>query len=191
MDDYASDRKAAVSGLRSNTAREAAPAADDLEAARVMRNISFALTTRQILEQSKTVTRRTGWAFLRPGEILQAIEKGQGLKKGEHVRRLGAIQILDVRRERPRRMYDDPEYGALEVVAEGFPDFTPAQFVELLCLANNITPDTMITRIEFTYHIEGGDRVASSTTSRARSHATNRIRESDLRNPRRQRRREE
>jgi hypothetical protein len=33
-----------------------------------MRNISFALTRRQILDQSKDVTRRNGWRFLNPGQ---------------------------------------------------------------------------------------------------------------------------
>ena len=32
------------------------------------RNMSFTLTTWQIREQTKTVTRRKGWQFLKPGE---------------------------------------------------------------------------------------------------------------------------
>lgn len=52
-----------------------------------MRNISFALTTEQIRNQTKTVTRRVGWANLKPGTLLQPIEKGQGLKKGDRARK--------------------------------------------------------------------------------------------------------
>jgi hypothetical protein len=64
-----------------------------------MRLMSFSLTTPQILARTKTVTRRMGWTFLRPGDLVQAIEKGQGLKKGEHVKRLAVLRIVDVRRE--------------------------------------------------------------------------------------------
>ncbi len=47
-----------------------------------MKNISFALTTKQFLDGSKTVTRRLGWANLKPGEILMACEKCMGLGPG-------------------------------------------------------------------------------------------------------------
>lgn len=33
-----------------------------------MRNMSFALTTKQIINRTKTITRRFGWWFLRPGD---------------------------------------------------------------------------------------------------------------------------
>lgn len=39
-----------------------------------MRNMSFALTTPQILNRSKTVTRRAGWSFLKPGDIVCAVQ---------------------------------------------------------------------------------------------------------------------
>lgn len=41
-----------------------------------MRNMSFALTKRQVLERTKTVTRRLGWEKLRPGDLVRAVEKG-------------------------------------------------------------------------------------------------------------------
>lgn len=116
-----------------------------------MRNMSFALTTRQIIERTKGCTRRTGWRDLEVHELLCAIEKGQGLKKGEHVRRLCIIDPFDVRLEPPRLMLDDLAYGAAEVILEGFPDWTPERFVDFLCRANKITPDTLVTRIEFSY----------------------------------------
>ena len=43
-----------------------------------MRMMSFALTERQLMDGSKTVTRRTGWANLRPGERLLAVRKAMG-----------------------------------------------------------------------------------------------------------------
>ena len=48
-----------------------------------MRNMSYAMTTQQIIDETKDVTRRLGWADLRPGDRVQACEKCQGLKKGE------------------------------------------------------------------------------------------------------------
>lgn len=38
------------------------------------RNMSFALTTSQIRDRSKTVTRRFGWWFLVPGDQVWAVE---------------------------------------------------------------------------------------------------------------------
>ncbi len=64
------------------------------------RNISFSMTTPQFIDGSKTVTRRMGWKFLKPGDVLCAVEKGMGLKKGEKVKRLGHIKIECVDFER-------------------------------------------------------------------------------------------
>jgi hypothetical protein len=50
------------------------------------RNMSFSMTTEAVRNRSKTVTRRLGWWGLQPGTILQAVEKAQGLRKGEHVK---------------------------------------------------------------------------------------------------------
>ena len=64
-----------------------------------MRNMSFALTTEQIRARTKTVTRRLGWEFLKPGDLVQAVVKCQGLKKGEKVEPLAELRIVAVRRE--------------------------------------------------------------------------------------------
>ena len=55
-----------------------------------MRNISFAKTTEQVRLQRKTVTRRVGWLFLKHGDLLQPIVKGQGIQKGGTVEKIGA-----------------------------------------------------------------------------------------------------
>jgi len=47
--------------------------------------MSFSVTTEQIRARIKTVTRRMGWTFLRPGEQIQVVVKCCGLKKGEKV----------------------------------------------------------------------------------------------------------
>lgn len=115
-----------------------------------MRNISFAMTTPQMLAGTKDVTRRMGWLSVQPGEMLRGIEKGQGLKKGETVKPLAIILLLDVRVERLDRMLTDRDYGLAEVKREGFPEMTPEQFVEFFC-ANHTGcfPDREITRLEF------------------------------------------
>lgn len=107
--------------------------------------MSFALTTPQVLARTKTVTRRLGWASLTPGTLLQAVEKGQGLKKGERVRKLCVIRVTDVRRE---QLY---LITAGDVVREGFPGMTPFEFVVFFNQANGTRPLDVVTRIEFEY----------------------------------------
>lgn len=108
-----------------------------------MRNMSFFLTTPQLLAGTKTVTRRLGWAFLKPGDRFCAVEKCQGLKAGEHVNRLAECEVVNVRRERLDAI------NQADVIAEGFPDLTPEAFVDLFCRANRCTAETDVTRIEF------------------------------------------
>ncbi len=108
-----------------------------------MRLISFALTTRQFRDGSKTVTRRLGWAKLRAGESLMACEKCMGLGKGGTPVRLGPIRVASVRRE-PLDAIDQAD-----VVREGFPGMSPAEFVAMFCSHMRCEPRTVVTRIEF------------------------------------------
>jgi hypothetical protein len=102
------------------------------------------MTESQFLDGSKTVTRRLGWEFLKAGDRLTGIRKGMGLKKGEKQHVLGDLQVLDARRERLDTITQE------DVVREGFPDKTPAEFVEMFCTFNRpCKPDWKITRIEF------------------------------------------
>lgn len=114
------------------------------------RNISFALTTKQFLDGSKTVTRRMGWENLEVGEVLCAVEKSQGLKKGEGVKRLGMIRVKEVWREPLRRMIDHLGYGSVECRLEGFGHMQPEEFVAFFCRTHKgCTPESEVTRIEF------------------------------------------
>jgi hypothetical protein len=63
-----------------------------------MRRISFALTTTQVQNRTKTVTRRLGWNNLKPGDRLQPIYKGMGVEKG---REATASEWPDRNRQRP------------------------------------------------------------------------------------------
>lgn len=116
-----------------------------------MRNMSFAMTTQQFMDGTKDVTRRFGWWFLKPGDKLQAVAKGMGLKKGEKIKRLGVIEIVSVRGEPLQEMLDNLDYGFEEVRREGYPFGTewPSIFVETLCRHYRVTPDKICNRIEF------------------------------------------
>ena len=114
-----------------------------------MRNMSFSMTTEQIRSGTKTVTRRLGWKFLKPGDVVIACEKCQGLKKGEKVKKIRPICIAGVRKE---RLADGIFHGGTDEVAkEGFPGMGTMTFILLFCKANKCNPDAEITRIEFEY----------------------------------------
>ncbi len=127
-----------------------------------MRNISFALTTTQIMEGTKTVTRRLGWLHAKPGQLLRPVRKCMGLRPGEKLDVLrDPIGIVSVRREPLRAMLDDLDYGLRECELEGFgahPDYRwPSAFVEFFCASHKgCTPETIVTRIEFEFNPEGG-----------------------------------
>ncbi len=109
-----------------------------------MRMMSFALTERQLMDGTKTVTRRTGWKNLRPGERLLAVRKSMGLKAGEKVQPLCVVEVVSVRRERIGDMEDD------DCAREGFPQYaSAAEFVGMFCRHMRATPDDEVTRIEF------------------------------------------
>lgn len=115
------------------------------------RNISFALTTAQIRNRSKFVTRRLGWKFLKAGDILNACVKCQGLKPGEKIERLGQIRVVSVRREPLDWMTMDFDGGHGEAVLEGFPELTGSMFCEMFADNMNCDIDEEVTRIEFEY----------------------------------------
>lgn len=124
-----------------------------------MRNMSFALTTAQILDQSKDVTRRLGWEFLKIGDLLQPVKKCMGLRPGETIQRLGCpIRVVGLRREPLSMMTEDLDYGFNEVRREGFADHPtyrwPSEWVVMFCGSHKgCMPLTVITRIEFAYEV--------------------------------------
>lgn len=119
-----------------------------------MRNMSFALTTEQVLARTKTVTRRLGWLKLRPGDYLQPVRKCMGLRKGEHPEKLGCpLRVVSVDRHPLRYIAQLSRHiGRRECGAEGFPEMTPEEFVGFFCGSHKgCTPDTVVTRISFVY----------------------------------------
>jgi len=111
------------------------------------RNMSFMLTPRQLLYGDpswKDVTRRLGWWFLQPGDQLMACEKCQGLGKGGKLNRYGLIDIVSNRAEPLNSITE------ADCIREGFPEFSPQQFVEFFCDTHRgCQPSTIVNRIEF------------------------------------------
>lgn len=107
--------------------------------------VSFALTTPQIMDESKDVTRRSGKRQYKPGQRIQAVNKCMGFKRGEHPVKLKLLEVVSSRWE-PLNIIDQAE-----CVREGFPHFTPQQFIDMYCKANKVKPDSLVQRIEFKY----------------------------------------
>lgn len=121
-----------------------------------MRNMAVSLTEDQVRDRSKTVTRRLGWTFLKPGERLQLCRKVMGRKRRdgsvEPLVKIVVVEVVSLRRERL------DEITADDVVAEGFPEMTPAEFIDFFCRSHpKCTPVTEVTRIEWRY-LEDGAR---------------------------------
>jgi hypothetical protein len=124
--------------------------------------MSYSKTIEPFRDGTKDTARRLGWLNLKPGDHYTAIEKGQGLKKGEHVVPLGQCICISNEPEpvdeiirRPIRF--DPIHNPLkrrEVEREGFPHLSEEEFVEMFCKFNTnpkrkCTPETVINRIQF------------------------------------------
>ena len=104
------------------------------------------LTTDQVRAQTKTVTRRFGWWFLQPGDLVQPVLKSMGLRKGEKVQRVGPpIRIVSMRAERLCDITAD------DVRREGFPEWSTEQFVVMVATWRGCAVDKLCNRIEFEY----------------------------------------
>ena len=113
-----------------------------------MRNISFFHTQQQVLNHTKRQTRRLGWWNLKVGELLQGIDKGQGLKPGQHPLKLCIIRVEYARPEVLNTITQE------DVIEEGFPDFTPKMFVEFFCDNMKCEPIRIVNAIRFDYEDE-------------------------------------
>jgi len=122
-----------------------------------MRNMAFSLTTTQVRNRTKDVTRRRGWKNLKPGERVCAIVKGMGLKKGQKVERLCIIECVSNTAEWAAELIveHEPKYSAIrarsEVDREGFPNHSVEWFVRMLMKHNHMAATDTVHRIEFTY----------------------------------------
>ena len=109
------------------------------------RNISFMLTQEQFKNKTKTMTRRSGWRFAKAGEYLNGCKQCQGLKLGEKVEVIHPIFISKIWIEPLNAITQE------DVIKEGFPDWTPAQFIDFYKKHNKCTDTEDVTVIEFEY----------------------------------------
>lgn len=111
------------------------------------RLMSVALTEDAVRERRKTVTRRLGWTFLKPGDRLTLCRKVMGRKPGEPLVRIAEVEVVSVRREPLRAILTTP--GDTE--REGFPDKSSTWFLGFFCAHKDADFDTEVTRIEWRY----------------------------------------
>lgn len=110
------------------------------------RLMSVAFTEAAVRSRTKTVTRRKGWAYLRPGERITLCRKVMGRRPGEPLVRVAEVEVLNVRREPLDAI------TAADVAREGFPGMSTEEFIRRFFLdAQGIQPTDTVTRIEWTY----------------------------------------
>jgi len=108
--------------------------------------MAVSLTEAQVRARTKTVTRRTGWRVLKPGDRLTLCRKVMGRRPGEPLDRIADVEVVSVRRE----PLDAITPG--DVTAEGFPGRSPAWFVIFFCSTHpGCLPSTEVTRIRWRY----------------------------------------
>jgi len=110
------------------------------------RLMSVSLTEPAVVDRTKTVTRRLGWRMLRVGDRLTLCRKVMGRRPGEPLIRIAEVEVTAVSREPLDAITPD------EVAAEGFPHWTPGEFVAFFCDTHRrCTPATEVTRIQWRY----------------------------------------
>ena len=109
------------------------------------RLMSVALTEGAVRRRQKTVTRRMGWRFLKPGDELQLCRKVMGRKPDEPLVRIALVRVVSVRREQLSAI------SKVDVMREGFVEWTPEQFVRFFCSNMKCEPSDEVTRIEWEY----------------------------------------
>jgi hypothetical protein len=129
-----------------------------------MRRMSFALTIDAVRRRAKTVTRRAGWAFLKPGDRLLAVDR----IRSRNAQKLAVIEVVSVTQESLLDMHEsdvakegvDTWLRCEDAGHHGFPskDCTTC-FFELFVEANRTWAQRqaawrmpyVVTRIEFRY----------------------------------------
>lgn len=124
------------------------------------RLMAVSLTEAQVRERTKTVTRRVGWRMLRVGDRLVLCRKVMGRLHGEPLVRIATVEVVSVRREPLNAI------TMSDVVAEGFPQMTSAQFVSFFCGTHRCcTPSTEVTVIGWRYLDLPADTAATCESS--------------------------
>ena len=107
--------------------------------------MSFSLTKDQVRNKTKFVTRRLGWWFLKPGDVVQACEQCQGLLKGQKFVKICQIRIVSTRPEPLKDITLD------EVRLEGFPEMSVWEYIQMFTEKMVCLDFDPVNRIEFEY----------------------------------------
>ncbi|MPZ19766.1 MAG: ASCH domain-containing protein [Luteitalea sp.] len=117
-----------------------------------MRRMSFSHAASEVRAGMKTVTRRLGWRFLKPNELIQAVDKAPGSRSAGPVRRLAILRVQNVRVEPLARLIEDARYAEDELPREGFPCWSRDDFIARFLRRHRLTTTAIeVTRIEFEY----------------------------------------
>lgn len=108
------------------------------------RLMSVAFTEAAVRDRSKTVTRRLGWRFLKPGDRLTLCRKVMGRKADEPLVRIAEVEVVSVRRERLFAITDE------DARCEGFAPDRWA-FIDFFTEHMKVSPSEFVTRIEWRY----------------------------------------
>lgn len=107
--------------------------------------MSVALTTQAVRDRVKTQTRRAGWLHLKEGDQLALCPKVRGVHRTDR-ELITVVDVVSVCREPLDAI------TAKDVVAEGFPARTPAEFIDFFCDSHRgVGPASEVTRIEWAY----------------------------------------
>lgn len=118
--------------------------------------MSVSLTEPAVRSRTKTVTRRLGWKFLKPGDRLTLCRKVMG-RKGAPLVRIAEVEVVDVRREQLWHITDDDiarEAVDVALFDEHYTDTglpTPTAWIDWFCEEMRVRPDDEVTRIEWRY----------------------------------------
>ena len=127
------------------------------------RLMSVSLTEQAVIERRKTMTRRLGWRFLKPGDRLTLCRKVMGRKPDEPLVRLVDVEVTAVRREALCKItVDDIAREGVSLVdehgrnrfSEWYPDTgqpTTYAWVEWFCEEMGTDPYDEVTVIEWRY----------------------------------------
>ena len=112
------------------------------------RLMSVSLTEQAVVERRKTVTRRLGWTFLKPGDRLTLCRKVMGRKPGESLVRLAEVEVVSVRRE---RLSDMTSEDVPREAVPGTEGWSPVKWSEWYAGKMGCGVGSEVTRIEWRY----------------------------------------
>jgi hypothetical protein len=120
-----------------------------------MRRMAFPDSASEVRERLQTVTRRPGWRFLKPNDLIQAIEfvsNETGTGGGSIARELAVLRVRSVRVEPLSRLVTDATYAEDELPREGRPCWSRDHFIATFLRRHRLSHVSVdVTRIEFEY----------------------------------------